>query len=164
MSFYVIIRGPLGCGKSTVAKRLAEALNAEYAPIDRVLDEHGLTKDREAGYISQRSFKKANEIIAPRARKKLKQGIPIVFDGNFYWKSQIKDLISRLDFPHLVFTLRATLETCIERDKNREKTHGEDAVKAVFTKSTSFDYGVVVDVDKPIKECIDKMLLHLPSQ
>ena len=61
-SFYVIIRSPLGCGKSTISKKLAKDIGAEYFAVDRVLDEFNLTKDKEDGYISQKSFFKANEI------------------------------------------------------------------------------------------------------
>lgn len=33
-------------------KKLAAILNADYINIDRVLDEHELTEDKEDGYIS----------------------------------------------------------------------------------------------------------------
>lgn len=162
MSFYVIIRGPLGCGKSTLAEKIAKKLHAAYIPVDRILDEHHLTKDKEEGYISQRSFIKANEIIAPQAKEKLQGGIPVVFDGNFYWKSQIEDLIKKLHFPHYVFTLRAPVEICIERDRQRGKTHGEDATRAVYKKSTEFKYGRVIDVNRPLDDCITEILSYLP--
>lgn len=162
MSYYIIIRGPLGCGKSTVAKKLAEKLNAEYFEIDRILDENNLIEDKEDGYISQRSFVKANEIIAPKAKNFLDKDKIVVFDGNFYWKSQIDDLIKRLDFPCYVFTLKAPLEVCTERDRNREKTHGEDAVRAVYKKSTEFDYGTVVDITKSLDEVISEIISYLP--
>ena len=100
MEYYIIIRGPLGCGKSTISKALAKRLKAEHFAVDRILDEFNLTKDKEKGYISQKSFFKANEIIAERAKKILDDGRSVVFDGNFYWKSQIDDLISRLDYTH----------------------------------------------------------------
>jgi len=60
-----------------------------------------LTKDKEDGYVSQKSFLKANKIVIPSVKKKLQQGIPVVFDGNFYWKSQIEDLIEKLPFSQL---------------------------------------------------------------
>jgi len=104
MSFYVIIRGPLGCGKSTIAEKLSKNLNAKCFAIDRVLDKYNLTNDKEAGYISQRSFIKANAIITPEAKRILDTGKPIVLNGNFYWRSQIDDLIKRLDFP-IMFSL-----------------------------------------------------------
>ncbi len=163
MSYYIIIRGPLGCGKSTIAERLAKILNAEYIVVDRALDEHNLTKDIEEGYISQRSFQKVNEIVVPRAKKFLDKDTPVIFDGNFYWKSQIEDLINRLDFPHYVFTLKAPLEVCIERDNKRDKTHGNDAARAVYKKSTEFDYGTVIDITKSVEESVEEILSHLPK-
>lgn len=163
MNVYIIIRGPLGCGKSTIAKELSKLLKAKYFEVDRILDEHDLTKDKEAGYISQRSFIKANEIIAPEAKRILDEGKPVVFDGNFYWKSQVDDLIRRLDFPHEVFTLKAPLEVCIARDKGREKTHGADAARAVYNKSTEFDYGIVIDINRPLEECAKDILSCLPK-
>ncbi|MBU2236002.1 ATP-binding protein, partial [Patescibacteria group bacterium] len=150
MNFYIIIRGPLGCGKTTISKKLAKTINAKYLGVDRVLDEHKLISDKEDGYISQKSFKKTNEIIAPEAIKALKNAKPVIFDGNFYWESQIDDLISRLDFPHNVFTLKASVEICIERDAKRENTHGKDAAIVVHKKSTQFSYGIEIDVTKPI--------------
>lgn len=156
-TFFIIIRGPLGCGKSTIAKKLAETINAEYISIDRVLDDYNLTKDKEDGYISQRSFIKANQIIIPKAKEKLEGGISVIFDGNFYWKSQIYDLIGRLDFEHIVFTLKAPLKVCIERDRQRGKTHGEDAARAVYKKATEFDYGIIIDITKPIEDTIHEI-------
>ncbi|MBI2147206.1 ATP-binding protein [Candidatus Woesearchaeota archaeon] len=163
MVFYVIIRGPLGSGKSTIAERIAKELKAEHILIDKILDEHKLTEEREAGYISQKSFCKANEIIMPKAKKSLKNGIPVIFDGNFYWKSQIDDLIRKLDFPHYVFTLRAPLKVCIERDHQRRKTHGEAAVQAVYKKSIGFGYGRAINVNMPLDDCIKNILSYLPN-
>lgn len=162
MSYYVIIRGPLGCGKSTIARKLAEKLKAEYFEIDRVLDEYNLEGDREDGYISQKNFIKANEIVFPKAKNFLEKSRIVIFDGNFYWRSQLDDLIRRLEFPHYVFTLKAPVEVCIERDKGREKNHGEDATRAVYQKSTEFDYGIVIDITKSSDEAIKKIISHLP--
>ena len=163
MSYFIIIRGPLGCGKSTIAERLAKALKAECISIDSLIDEYGLAKDKEAGYISQKSFITVNEIVAKKAKKKLQEGIPIIFDGNFYWKSQIDDLIRRLAFPHYVFTLKAPLIVCIDRDRQRSKTYGEDAAKVVYKKVTEFDYGIIIDISKSIEEAIKEILSHVPS-
>ena len=162
MSYYVIIRGPLGCGKSTLAERITKTLKAEYVAIDRILDEYDLTRDKEAGYISQKSFKKVNEIVAPKAKKLLDKGVPVVFDGNFYWKSQLDDLIKRIDFPHYIFTLKAPLKVCIERDSHRKNTHGKDAARVVYAKTTEFDYGTVIDVTKSLDRCVEEILSYLP--
>jgi shikimate kinase len=56
MSFWVIIRGPLGCGKSTISKELAKKINAKYFSIDKILKENNLENDREEGYISKKLY------------------------------------------------------------------------------------------------------------
>jgi adenylate kinase family enzyme len=157
--YYIIIRGPLGIGKSTIAERLSKELNAEHIEIDRVLDE--FKKEWEEGYISQKSFIKANGIAARRAKALLDRKRPVIFDGNFYHMSQIEDLIGRLDYPHHVFTLTAPLKVCIERDSKRSKTHGRDAAKVVYRKSTEFRYGTDVDATKPVAKIIKEMVSNL---
>ena len=164
MSYFIIIRGPLGCGKSTIAEKLSKILNAKYIAIDRVLDEHDLTKDKEEGYVSQKSFLKANDLVISKAKELLNKGIPVIFDGNFYWKSQIEDLIQKLDYAYYVFTLKAPLEVCISRDVARGKTHGEDATRAVYKKSTEFEYGIVIDISGSLDKAIEEIVSHLPKQ
>lgn len=163
MSYFIIIRGPLGSGKTTIAKKLSEILSGKYFAIDRILDEHSLTDDKEDGYISQKSFLKANTIILPEAKKSLEKNIPAIFDGNFYWKSQIEDLIKKIDTSHYVFTLKAPLEVCIKRDQERSKTHGEDAARVVYKKSTEFDFGTTIDVTNSEDETIKEILSYLPK-
>lgn len=158
MSYYIIIRGPLGSGKTTISRALANSLNAEHIAIDDILDEHGLTNDKEDGYISQKSFLKANEIAIQKAAAFLESGTPVIFDGNFYWRSQIEDLVKRLDRPHYIFTLKAPLELCIERDSKRKNPHGPDAAGAVFEKVTELTYGIEIDVARPIDEVVEEIL------
>ena len=163
MSFYVIIRGPLGCGKSTISKELAKKLKAKYFSVDDLV-EQVKGKDREEGYISQRRFKKANDLIVPVARELLKKGKIVIIDGNFYWKSQIVDLIEKLDFPYSVFTLKAHLEVCIERDSKRKTPHGKDAAFVVHKKVSEFDYGINIDATKPLEKSIKEILSNLPEK
>ena len=97
----------MGSGKTTIAKKLSKILKGKYLAVDRILDAYDLTKDKEDGYISQKSFLIANEILVSESKKFLDKNVPIIFDGNFYWKSQIQDLIKKINTPYLVFTLKA---------------------------------------------------------
>tara|TARA_Y100000034_G_scaffold126632_1_gene178127 strand:- start:1684 stop:2172 length:489 start_codon:yes stop_codon:yes gene_type:complete len=162
MTYYIIIRGPLGSGKSTIAEKLSKILNAQYIQIDRIIDNTDLEKDKEEGYISQKSFLKANKIIIPKIKEFLRNGQIVILDGNFYWKSQIDDLIKKLKYNHYIFTLKAPLKVCIERDSKRNKTHGKDAAKVVYKKSTEFDYGINIDVTKELKDSIKDIISNLP--
>jgi len=163
MVFYVVIRGPLGVGKSTVAEKLGGRIGAERISIDRILDEHGL-EEWDGGYISQESFLRANARAIERARVFLEQGVPVIFDGNFYWKSQVEDLLIRLDYPHVVVTLKAPLGVCIERDARRTPPHGADAAREVYAKATEFDYGIPVDATRPVGAVVREIISHLPRE
>jgi broad-specificity NMP kinase len=150
---YIIIRGPLGIGKSSISEKLASKLKAVHIEYDRIVDDRGLNKDKEEGYISQKSFFKANEIAVVKAKKLIDSGKIVIFDGNFYWKSQLDDLKKRLaNYEGKVFTLKASVETCIKRDSRRDKTHGEMAARVVHKKSTEFDYGISIDTENKTPE------------
>lgn len=161
MSYFVIIRGPLGSGKTTISKKLSKKIDGTHIHVDRVLDEHQLTSDTEDGYISQKSFLKVNEIIVPGALTAIKKRTPVIFDGNFYWKSQIDDLIKKIDAPHHVFTLKVPLGLCIQRDKERGLSHGKDAAEAVFMKTRTFTYGSEIDGRGTEEETIQDILVFL---
>ncbi|MBT3349533.1 AAA family ATPase [bacterium] len=163
MSYFLIVRGPLGSGKSTICAALAQKIQGELFSIDKLLDENFLTEEKEDGYISQKSFLKANEITHDTAEKSLKSGTPVIFDGNFYWKSQIENLVQTLPFPHFIFTLKVPLKTCIERDKNREISHGEIAATVVYKKSTEFEFGNSIDATKSLENCVEEILEILPK-
>jgi adenylate kinase family enzyme len=161
MSYYLIIRGPLGCGKTTIAKKLAKTLPAKYFDIDKILLDNNLINDQEQGYISQRSLIKVNEILAVVAEKFIKKGKPIIFDGNFYWQAVLQDLIRRLNFPHYVFTLKVPVEVCLERDKKRKSPLGQDAVEVVYKKTNEFDYGINIDATKSEEEIIKEIANYI---
>ncbi len=151
---YIIIRGPMGCGKTTIAKKLAEKLKIQYISVDRILEKNNLEK-WEDGFISEKSFLDANKIIT----EKMKDSA--VIDGNFY--CQIIDLIERVEGKCFVFTLKAPVQVCIERDDNRENSLGEDAVRAVYSKTEKTQYGEVINSNKPADECVNQILLLIKS-
>ncbi len=162
MSYYILIRGPLGIGKSTISRELAKRLNAEYISMDSILEEHGLAKT-DSDYTAD-DFVKANEIIIPHAKKLLAKGKIVIFDGNFYFKKQIDHLIKNISATYFVFTLKAPLETCIARDKSREQGCGEEAAKAVYGLVSKLDYGTIIDTSKKnIEQTIQEILSYLPK-
>ncbi len=149
MVFYIVLRGPLGVGKTTVSELLAKAIGAEPISVDRILDDHGFW---EVGHPSE--FLRANEVAAARAEEFLRIGTPVIIDGNFYWKPVLEDLLGRLDYPHFVFTLSAPLQVCVERDGGRPNPHGPEAAREVFAKTTAFDFGTALDADRPLGEVV----------
>ena len=165
MSYFIIIRGTLGIGKTIIAKKLAEILKAEYISIDKVLDENNLDKiDEKEGGIPAKNFIKGNEIIIPKIKKKLNEGKIVIIDGCFYHKEQIEHFIQNLGTSHFIFTLKASLESCIDRDSKREKVYGMEAAIAVFNMVSKFDYGILIKTEnKSVKETLDEIISHLPK-
>jgi len=166
MSYYIIIRGPLAVGKSTIAKKLVEILKADYIPFDDLLHEYGLDRgSEEEGCIPEKKFIKANEIILPRISRELNGGEIVIFDGCFYHKGQIDHLVRNLPEPHYAFNLRATLRTCIERDGGRKMAYGADAAVAVHYLVSRFDYGINIDTDdKTEGQVVEEILAHFPTR
>ena len=86
-------------------------------------------------------------------------GLGLLFLAGFgEWNQAVLDF-----FPWFSVTLKATLNLCITRDKNREKTLGVGAASVVYTKSTEFDYGNLVDVSQPIEKCVREIIEQLPK-
>lgn len=157
MSYYVVIRGPLGVGKSTVSKALAKEIRAVVVSIDALADQHW-----DGG--SLRLYLRTNVAAAARAKPALDRGTPVVFDGCFYWKTQIQDLERLLPEVHRVFTLRAPLRVCIERDEGRRVTFGAEATAQVYRKTSRFEYGVPIDANGALSETVREIRARLPPR
>ena len=139
----LLIRGPLGVGKTTVAKLLSARLNGCYISVDGILDEHGLDQGKNG--IPARNFIRANELALPIARAALAAGQPVFFDGNFYYKTPIWHLRRSLPAPFFVFTLNAPVEVCIQRDAGRARVYGAGAASWVHYLVSRFQAGIDID-------------------
>lgn len=164
MGYYIIIRGALGSGKTTLSKKLATCLNAEYISIDEVLEKLKLDIiDTKEKCIPVKNFIEASENILHEAVKKLQRGKIIIFDGCFYHKKVIEHLIQNLPFPNYIFTLKAPLEVCIQRDNKRVHAYGKDAACDVYNLVSRFDYGKSIDVTGSLEDAFKEITSYLPK-
>ncbi len=161
MSFYVIIRGPAGVGKTAVAKKLAKKLNAVYISFDQIREKHGIG-------LSEKQRIKANEIAIPLATKKLSAGKIVIFDGVFYHPSQLKHLVAALKFSYFVFTLTAPVEEVVLRDAKRKgkAKMGERKIRDFYPVVAKFKPGIVINTSgKSAGQIVDKIcrLILIPT-
>ncbi|VVB80361.1 Putative adenylate kinase [uncultured archaeon] len=154
----IVIRGPLGIGKSTISRLLAEKINAKYFSVDKILEENKL--DREDNNFTAKDFIKANKLVLKEIKDSLKER-PVIIDGNFYFKEAIEHLEKEIKNTR-VFNLKAPLEICISRDKSRKIVYGEQAAKEVYALVSKFEYGTPIDTEdktaiKVVKEIIGEL-------
>ena len=164
MSCFIIIRGPAGIGKSTVAKQLSALLKGLHISFDEILKENGLDYVAGEKWVPEYKMFAANKVVIPKIREHLEENRVVIFDGNFYHKSQIEDLIAKLQFPFFIFTLKANLRMCLARNKTKLCPLDEQAIKDVFALVSNFDYGIVLDTNgKTTKEIVREIVRHLKS-
>ncbi len=155
MKTVIIIRGPLGIGKTTISKQIAKELNADYISVDKVIEDNGL--DKKDSNFTPEDFLKANQIILEYIKNKDNFSYFII-DGCFYFIEQIENLKKSLD-NLFVFNLKATLNECIKRDSQRKKSYGEKSTQEVFNLVSKFDYGVNIDANNKTESQVVKKIL-----
>ena len=154
MKKLTIIRGPLGVGKTTISKLLAEKLGAEYLSLDKIMEERKL--DQAEGGIPVENFLKANEIAFEMMCASDKS---FILDGCFYYQEQIDDLKEKLKDDIQIFSLMSNVETCIERDAKREKVYGEDSARYVHMVTAKVKEGEEIQSDGlSVEETVERIL------
>ncbi len=160
MEALILIRGPLGVGKSTVARMLAAQFDCEYISIDEVLVELGLNQVEGEG-IPVRNFLACSEHVLPSIRRNIEAGKPVIIDGNFYHAEHVGYFLSHFSNQIRIFTLKASVETCIHRDSKRKHSYGKDAAQAVHTMVSRFDSGTVIDTEHMNSEDVVATIMQL---
>ena len=155
MKKLIIIRGPLGVGKTTVSQILSQNLHLEYLSLDQIIDDNKLVSANSDG-IPLESYLKANQIIFDLAKKSKNS---FIIDGCFYCQEQINDLLMKFDNNVEIFTLTSNVDKCIERDSKREKVYGEDSARYVHMVTTKIHAGHEIDnTDLTAEETVEKIM------
>jgi len=152
----IIIRGPLGVGKSTISKLLAKKINAEYLSLDKILKDNNL---EGTNGIPLKNFLKSNAIIFKLITDSEES---FIIDGCFYYQEQIDNLQEKFENKIIIFTLISNVEKCIERDSRREKVYGEGSTRFVHIITTKIKAGHEIDNSNlTIEETIDKIVENI---
>ena len=157
---FVIIRGPAAVGKSTISKIIAEKIGALHVSFDDILSKHNLDIIEGDG-ISAENFVKGNKLALDTITK-LKPKT-VVLDGCFYREEQMNHFMKHFIGKHFIFTLKAKIEECLLRNKERGNPMPENAVRDVFKLVSERDYGTIINTSgKTINQVVQEILNHLP--
>ena len=112
----VVIFGPAGAGKTSIARRLMESLD-------------------DAHLISSDGFKRrVYDRMMREVEKRIGRQVYLVLDGTFYrreWRERLKEIASDWDRVVTVF-VDCPLETCLKRNRMREQPIPEKAVSIIW--------------------------------
>lgn len=112
----ILLCGPVGAGKTSIAERLAERLE-------------------DALIISSERFKRrVYERMLGEVRRRLGRQRYLILDATFYkeaYRRSIKELESKGE-RILTVLLECPLEICLERNRRREKAIPERAVRIIW--------------------------------
>jgi len=157
MSYCIIIRGPAGVGKTTIAKELSNYIFADYISFDEIMSLNKLDIIVGDGIPSE-NFVKANEIVITMIKNKTK----VVLDGCFYRKEQIDHLLKNLKSEIIIFTLNATLAECLERNKYREHKLSDENIEQVYLLVSKLKLGILINTSgKNSKQVVLELLNHI---
>ena len=155
----IIVAGPLGSGKTTISKAVANRINGEYISVDKILSDNGLDQISEGSFcIPLANFLKANQLMLPVIAIAQAAKQPIVVDGCFYHREAFEDLLRLTVAPHFVYTLQLPLLACIERDRKRDQPLGEEAARGVYALTSKLVLGSVIDAAKPVSKNVDRIV------
>lgn len=157
MEYCIIIRGPAGVGKTTIAKELTKNLNADYFSFDEIMEINKLDTIIGDG-IPSGNFVKANEIILNLIREKKR----VVLDGCFYRRKQIRHLLNNLKTKVYIFTLDADIAECSKRNKTRKNSLTDKDVKQVHNLVSKIKIGINIDTNgKSVNQIVSEILGHM---
>lgn len=155
----VVITGALASGKTTISKEVAKRLRGEYISVDSVLTNHKLDQFPWGTYsIPLENFIAANKMMKPAIEVALESNKPVIIDGCFYFRKALDDLLRDIPKPHHVFTLIAPIEVCIERDRQREHSLGEEAARGVYHLTSKLTLGEELDATEPVEKSVERIV------
>jgi len=153
----------MAVGKTTIARTLAEMLDADHVAVDDVLVRHRLARtDLYSGRLITDYLIAADDIMLPQAEEGLKGGKVVIFDHCFYDVDHLDDILQRLQYPHFIFSLHAPVDVCIERNRTRPRSWG--GVRRNHRYVSQLEIGIGIDVGEiSAEQAAEQLLSHLPE-
>jgi len=161
-SYFLIVRGPAGVGKSTISKLVSEKINAKVYHYDRIMKGFGYNYIPGEKWVPLHKFISADKKMIPKFVNLLEKESNLILEGNFYHVEQINNLVSKINFLSVVVTLKGSLETCIKRNKDRGEKMAREVIEEVYSIMPEFKEGIHIDTDdKDVEKIVDEIMNHL---
>lgn len=144
---YIIIRGPAGVGKTTLAKKLIAYFNSHK--ISAKYFSPGLMRKKHNLGFSMKEKLKADNFLISEARDIIEKGHVAIFDEVYYYPQQMLNFRNKLGSP-IVIHLKAPIGALLERNSKRtgKKKLSEKRMRDVYGLDRRFRNGNVINTHK----------------
>lgn len=141
----LVICGPPGAGKTSIAEVLRERLEARGTPV----------RSHHSDEFSSRTYEQLYERVVDDPEETL-----TVVDGTFYqreWQVQFQTFLSREDVRFVHVT--ASLETCLARNRARADAIEERGVHVIYREFDEPEDALEIDTEETsVDEAVDRIL------
>ncbi len=152
----IIIRGPAGSGKSTIAKNLRNKLK-NYIHLDIDKFKHIISKD-SSNMRTRIAQNVGIFFINQLIKEKLNIIVEEIFRIEYY--IEVRNLFLKNNYKVISIFLKSPLNKLIERDKSRKiKTKGRQIITNLHKEIKPFKQDFIIDSSKRSKEEILKIIL-----
>lgn len=160
--YYLIIRGPPAVGKTEVADQLRATLKGKTVHID--IDKLRMMPYRAGGSPEEKRLANRNAISL--CQNFVESGYRVILEELFYEKELVEEVEQALPYPHTKFFLKASLETCLERNFGREYQLKAEQMERLYhqVNSLSLPEEVIIITDnKKIEDIVNEIMGYLPQ-
>ena len=155
----VIIMGVSGCGKTTLGEKSAEKLGWPYLEADSFHPEANIQKMSSGHPLNDDDRWPWLAAIRERIGEFQRSGESAVFTCSALKESYRRFLGEGLSEPVEWVYLRGTYETIHERMASRKNHYFKaDMLKSQFADLEEPEYGLILDIDKPLEEKIQLLV------
>lgn len=166
MNSVIILRGPSGVGKSTIAHLIQEKLGKNWTVIDVDKFKHYMPMKEGQSNRAERS-KIAHDVSNFFAKQMYDKGYDVILE-EMYKKTYNDVLVEFLETNHMQYLkvyLDAPIDLVVERAKVREKEVPDDEIRRHFSEIEPYSDDFVIDTTKySSEEAANLIIAELQSK
>lgn len=160
MNSVIVLRGPSGVGKSTIAHLIQEKLGKNWVAVDVDKFKHYMPmKDRQANRAERTKI--AHDVSKFFAKQMYDKGYDVILEEMYKkaYNDAIVEFLEINNMHYLKVYLDAPIDLIIERAKAREKEVSDDEIRRHFSEIEPYADDFIIDTTKHSSEEVANLII-----